>query len=135
MSLPFSSMMASMISLGRGCSPTLKFCRKSRFICVSCRYALMSGVASPAVPVLYAPGAGKNGYEKSSPSAASIIELWHKATTPKGGNLIAERAAFLQLFLSNWFFGRRGVPLHLSGCPCQYHRRVDCTKFSTSNNF
>lgn len=34
-----------------------------------------------------------------------------------------------------WFFGRRGVLLHLSGCPCQYHRRVDATKLSTSKNY
>ena len=33
-----------------------------------------------------------------------------------------------------WFFGRRGVLLHLSGLPCQYHRRVDATKLSTSKN-
>ncbi len=33
-----------------------------------------------------------------------------------------------------WFFGRRGVLLHLSGFPCQYHRRVDATKLSTSKN-
>lgn len=29
-------------------------------------------------------------------------------------------------------FGRRTTLLHLSGFPCQYHRRVDCTKSSTS---
>ena len=30
-------------------------------------------------------------------------------------------------------FGRRGVLLHLSGLPCQYHRRVAATKLTTSN--
>ena len=38
----------------------------------------MSGVASPAVSVLYAPDAGKNGYEKSAAQMrhASAIELY-----------------------------------------------------------
>ena len=32
------------------------------------------------------------------------------------------------------FFGRRAVPLHLSGFPCPYQRRVVDTKFTTSKN-
>ena len=32
------------------------------------------------------------------------------------------------------FFGRRAVPLHLSGFPCPYRRRVVDTKSTTSKN-
>lgn len=31
-------------------------------------------------------------------------------------------------------FGRRAVPLHLSGFPCPYQRRVVDTKFTTSKS-
>ena len=30
------------------------------------------------------------------------------------------------------YFGRRSTLLHLSGCPCRYHRRVVAAKFTTS---
>ena len=35
--------------------------------------------------------------------------------------------------LNQIIFGRRSILLHLSGYPCQYHRRVVATKFTTSN--
>ena len=37
-------------------------------------------------------------------------------------------------FINKRLFGRRAILLHLSGFPCQYHRRVVDAKFTTSNN-
>jgi len=55
--------------------------------------------------------------------------------TPQNSFLCSHFLELSQLQIKQywlWHFGRRGVPLHLSGFPCQYHRRVVATKLTTS---
>ena len=43
-----------------------------------------------------------------------------------------ERHSVRSAFLKVLDFGRRSTLLHLSGCPCRYHRRVVAAKSTTS---
>ena len=55
--------------------------------------------------------------------------------SPVGGRLSYSKRERISAFPFYLGFGRRGVPLHLSGFPCRYQQGVAATKLTTSNPY